>query len=173
MTRWTVALVAALASMSWARRAEADDWTGGLGAFVGFAFGAHEGIQWGLEAFAMRRFSYERCSDRPRSAAGPLLQLAWMGARNARVTVALQAGREFQQGTSAVTGELGATYRVGADAGYGLHLGVTPELWLLNTSLRGELFLDDYSAASGIRFLPTYGLPDSCSTASFLGLSAD
>lgn len=158
-----LALVLALAPILLASPARAEPYSAGFGVFVGIAFGRHDGVEWGFEAFELTHFHRPLCTDRRRSGVGPLVQFAMIGIRVPRITIAMQAGQEIHDNDSSVTGELGATYRWGSESGYGLHLGLTPEYAPFNASLRAQMFLDDYSGVVGLRLPPTFGYAQGCS----------
>jgi hypothetical protein len=76
--------------------AQADDWTGGLGVFFGYAFGAERsGFEWGLEGHATYLTpDATTCSSEPRIGVGLLLQFAFVGREATRLTLAAHGGAE-------------------------------------------------------------------------------
>src|SRR5260370_41425437 len=102
------------------------------------------------------------CSNELRSGVGTVFRFGMIGVRDQRITLALHGGRELKRIGPALTGELGGTYRFGDEAGFGLHLGLMPEYANFNASARAELFLDEYAAVGGMRYLPTYGESSTC-----------
>jgi hypothetical protein len=151
-------LLLSILGLSLSRPALAQEWTGGVGAFVGIAFGRRQEVAWGFETFAMFPLEgrFYRCRKH-REAAGPLLQLAFIGTSEPRLTLALQGGRLiWKDDVTAVTGEVGVTRRFGSEPGWGLQVGITPEWLMFNASFREQLFLGDGSLTTGVRILPTY-----------------
>jgi hypothetical protein len=144
------------------KEVQAQEWTGGAGAFVGYAFGAREGVVWGFDIFGTRISQQESCSNEPRSGVGTVFRFGMIGVRDPRITLALHGGREFERIGPALTGEIGGTYRFADEGGFGLHLGLMPEYAIFNASARAELFLDEYAAVGGVRYLPTYGESSTC-----------
>jgi hypothetical protein len=72
-------------------QAQAQEWSGGVGAFVGASFGRKAALAWGFEAFGMRTFAEQRiCSNEPLAGVGPLVQLALTGISESRLTLAVQ-----------------------------------------------------------------------------------
>jgi hypothetical protein len=138
----------------------------GGGVFVGYAFGAKPGVEWGFEAFATYLYGGVGCSDAQRYGLGPLVQVAVIGTDDPRITLAVQGGGEVArppQGlNTAFSGELGATYRFGDTPGFGIHTGLALEVFLVNAALRRQWLLDENAITGGVRILPTYGSPGSC-----------
>jgi hypothetical protein len=160
----TIALIAGAATALFPSSARAEEWTGGAGVFVGYSFGARSGFEWGLEGFAtMITQGTGNCSERARIGFGPLVQFSMIGSRAPRLTFAAEGGKEIDHGSmSSLTGEFGFTYRWGPDEGPGVHLGISPAVYFVNTYVRGEALLDDVSAGAGVRLLPTYGAGTTC-----------
>lgn len=135
----------------------------GGGVFVGYAFGARQAVEWGLEAFFTHRIEgVGGCRSDARAGVGPLLQLGVYGLDEPRLTLAAHGGGEFSRGGPSLTGELGLSYRFGPRPGFGIHVGVVPELFLLNVALRYEALRNEAWVGGGVRWLPTYGPPSSC-----------
>jgi hypothetical protein len=134
----------------------------GAGVFVGYQFGPRPGVEWGLEAYATYRFTGNGCSSEQRSGIGPLVQLGVMGMHDPRLTLAAQGGGEVIRGTAALSGELGLSYRFGSAPGFGIHLGVVPEVLIFNAPVRYEALRDELWVGGGARIWPTYGEPGSC-----------
>ncbi|HMI94171.1 MAG TPA: hypothetical protein VK509_22520 [Polyangiales bacterium] len=144
--------------------AQAADPSFGGGVFFGYRFGAHSGFEWGLEAFSTYRFrGAEDCTSAARTGLGPLVQIGWLGLEQPRMTLALQGGGELQRATLAVSGQLGLSYRLGPDGGFGVHSAVMPETLFVNAGLNYEWFLGQGWVGGGARVLPTYGEPSMCS----------
>jgi len=139
-------------------------WTGGLGVFVGYAMGARPGVEWGFELFATRltRPHLTNCDDGSRAGFGPLAQLAVVGTRHPRITLALQGGGQLASNGAALTGAIGGTFRGGEDPGFGIHLAAMPEFNFFSVAGQTELLLDDYAVVGGLRMLPTYGYSFAC-----------
>jgi hypothetical protein len=157
-----LALLSAVCPMLFSSRAEAETWSAGLGAFVGYSFGQREGISWGFEIFGMSHFEKQSCSNQALSGVGPLLQFEAVGLHDPRLTFALHAGREIRHREAWVTGELGPTYRWGSDPGFGLHMGAVAGYDSLLVAMRAQLFLDDYAAVAGVRFPGPFGSFSEC-----------
>jgi hypothetical protein len=126
---------------------------------MGYAFGKHEGIEWGVVMFATRltKPHLVNCDDTPRVGFGPFARLAMIGTEHSYMTLGIEGGGQLQVNRSALTGAVGATFRGGEDKGFGMHLEALDELALLTASAKAELFLDDYAVLGGVRILPTYG----------------
>jgi hypothetical protein len=138
-------------------------WIPGAGIFMGYAFGSRTGFELGIEAFATYRFTGAGCSGTARSGAGPLAQFAVINLSEPRITLALQGGKELSTyALTAITLELGGTYRFGDRAGFAIHTGLTPEFIIFNASLRAQLLQEDVAITGGARFLSTYGGPGYC-----------
>src|SRR5688500_2896585 len=89
-----LAVLSATASVLFPTPVEAQERpTAGGGIFVGYAFGARTGLEWGFEAFITDR----RDADLPnlRSGFGPLAQFGLIGLGEPRITLALMAGSEL------------------------------------------------------------------------------
>lgn len=156
-------MAAACAGGPAAHASAQEQWTAGGGAFVGYRFGSEQGIEWGFEGFGSRLYDdNDACSNGPRYGVGPLLQVSLTGLGDPRITVAMQAGGEFERAVSGLTGELGLSYRPEREA-FGLHLGITPESLIFNASFRYQMFLNDAFLGAGVRLPPTYGVPSFCS----------
>jgi hypothetical protein len=134
----------------------------GAGVFVGYQFGPRPGVEWGLEAYATYRFTGNGCSSEPRTGIGPLVQLGVMGMHDPRLTLAVQGGGELIRMAAALSGELGLTYRFGSAPGFGIHLGVVPEVLIFNAPVRYEALRDELWVGGGARIWPTYGQPATC-----------
>ncbi|MET0385927.1 MAG: hypothetical protein ABW321_08205 [Polyangiales bacterium] len=135
----------------------------GAGVFIGYQFGARQAFEWGVEAFMTQRFRpVAECESTERFGMGPLVQLGLRGLRDPRVTLALQGGGELSRSGFALTGELGVSYRFGSAPGFGLHLGIVPELAIFNVAARYEAFRHEAWVGGGARFFPTYGQPGLC-----------
>ncbi|MEY4581212.1 MAG: hypothetical protein RL701_5915, partial [Pseudomonadota bacterium] len=134
----------------------------GGGVFVGYQFGSSQNVEWGVEGFLTRINKEPSCSSEARSGYGPLLQVALLGFGSPRITLAAHGGAETARGGSALTGELGVSYRFGRDPGFGIHLGVVPEVALFNVALRYQLLRNEAWVGGGVRLWPTYGEPGSC-----------
>jgi hypothetical protein len=146
-----------------ARAQTSDRWIPGAGIFIGAAFGSGARFEWGLETFATYRFAGYGCSNTPRSGVGPLLQIAVGDFTHPRATLAIQGGAELSTySLTALTFEVGATYRLGDRPGFGIHTGITPEFVIFNGSFRAQWLLDDYSITGGARLPATYGGPGYC-----------
>jgi hypothetical protein len=81
--------------------------------FVGYQFSSHPGVEWGFEGFATHRFRGTGCSSEERTGIGPLFQVAFMGLKASRFTLAGEGGGELLRMGYAVTGELGLSYHLG------------------------------------------------------------
>jgi hypothetical protein len=136
--------------------------TFGGGLFVGYTFGPGRGIELGVEGFGTHRFDLKACSSDPRKGLGGSVQLGLIGFRDARVTLAGHGGGELARSMSALTGELGATYRFGEHSGFGIHTGIMAETLLLYGAFRYQWLLQNAGVGGGARFPGTYGLPGSC-----------
>jgi hypothetical protein len=137
--------------------AHAQDPTFGLGLFLGYNV-QRQGLEWGFEGFATFRSTSES-SDAARVGVGPLLQIGVLGAEDPRFTLALQGGSELARDLLALSGELGVSYRVGERGGFGVHVGVVPEMTLVNLAMRYEFLLNEAWFGIGTRVMPTYGMP--------------
>jgi hypothetical protein len=137
-----------------------DFWNFGAGIFVGYAFGTHSGFTVGGEAFATYVFDEISCGPaNARHGLGPLLQVSSMGAKSLLVTLAAQGGRELTPDYLSFSGELGVTQRFGAQPGTGVHTGVLVAPLIFDFGWRSEWGLDQMSAVAGVRFAPTFGVP--------------
>jgi hypothetical protein len=134
----------------------------GGGVFVGYQFGANQGLEWGVEGYFTSLNKEPSCSSDPRYGFGPMLQIGLLGLAEPRITLAAHGGGETSRGGIAVSGELGLSYRFGRDPGLGIHLGVAPELVLVNVALRYQLLRNETWVGGGLRWQPTYGEPSSC-----------
>jgi hypothetical protein len=158
-----IAAIAAAAGALFPTVAHAEDWSGGVGAFVGYAFGAHQGFEWGFEGFATKiTEGGSTCSSQERAGFGPLAQFSLIGLGDPRLTLAALGGKELnRKSLTSLTGEFGMTYRWGNDPGPGVHLGLLPSFFIVNAYGRAEILLDDYSFGGGLRILPPFGLTTS------------
>jgi hypothetical protein len=158
-----IALVAAAAGALFPTTARAEEWSGGAGVFVGYAFGQHQGFEWGFEGFAtMVTQGGGVCSNQERWGIGPLAQLSLIGLSNTRLTLAALGGKQLsRKSLTSLTGEFGMTYRFGDDPGPGIHLGLSPSFFIVNAYGRAEILLDDYSFGGGLRILPPFGVSNS------------
>jgi hypothetical protein len=161
-----LAILTAASSALFATPAQAqssDRWIPGAGVFFGYAFGSRTGFEWGMETFATYRFSGLGCSGTTRSGMGPLAQLAFVNLGEPRVTLAAQGGSELSTfSATAITGELGGTYRFGDRPAFAIHTGVTPEFAIFYVSFRTQWLQEDYALNWGARYLATYGGPGYC-----------
>ncbi len=146
------------------RTARADSLAVGAGFFLSYSAGPRSGLEWGFEAFATHRFKGGgSCSSEPRTGVGSLMQFGLAHGDQPRVTVAALGGGELERSLLAVSGELGVTYRFGSAEGLDLHAGFVPELTFFNLALRYQALLQDVSFGGGMRVMPTFGMPGSCS----------
>ncbi|MET0389673.1 MAG: hypothetical protein ABW321_27115 [Polyangiales bacterium] len=134
----------------------------GFGAFVGYQFGARSGIEWGFEGFMTRTLNGGGCSSAPRTGLGPLVQVAWLGMWEPRISLALQGGGELKRNGPALSGELGLSYRFGSEQPLGLHLGVVPQLLFANLAVRYQAVRNEAWVGGGVRYLPTFGDLSQC-----------
>jgi hypothetical protein len=137
----------------------------GVGAFVGYTFGAERGVDWGLEAFATRHFrEFAACGDNgERAGFGPLLRFSALDTSTWSVTGAGHVGGEVSRSFLAADLELGGTLALSRQGTLGsLHSGVTLESILFNVYARQEWMRQRYSVGGGVRFSPTFGLPGFC-----------
>ena len=136
--------------------------TFGGGLFVGYTFGSGEGFTLGAEGFGTYRFDLQSCSSDPRSGVGGSLQLALIGFRDVRTTIAGHAGGEVLRSALALSGELGASYRFGDHRGFGIHTGLLAESVLVYGAFRQNWLMNDLTVGGGARFPGTYGFPGGC-----------
>jgi hypothetical protein len=140
----------------------------GIGAFIALNFGRKTSMEWGFEAFGNAVYdSGGGCSADPRSAIGPLAQIAWLGLKEPRLTLAVHGGREMER-EKGIVGELGLTARFLDQVRYGVHTGVLLDASYANVFARQEWLINDYSIGAGIRVLPTFGAPGSCNVGRLL-----
>jgi hypothetical protein len=152
------------AALAPAATGRAEDSSYGGGVFIGYNVGTRPGMEWGFEIFATRLLTGNgECDNDERSGAGGMAQIALLGFGQPRFTLAGHGGGELSRGLGAVTGELGATYRTGPRPGFGIHMGVLPEVMFLNGAVRHQWLLNDTWFGGGARILPTYGAPGFCS----------
>ena len=166
-----LALLAALLAAAPASAQSTDNWrVGGLdnvgvGAFLGYAFGAERGLEWGIETFGTRYFKDPpSCSADERSGLGPLLRLSILSAFSRwQVTGALHGGSELARPLAALDAELGGTlaFQRGGVRG-DVHTGLTFESSYLQAYGRQEWLMPSYSFGGGIRVNPTFGYPALC-----------
>lgn len=163
LARRVIAASATTAALAPAAPLSAQDVSFGGGVFVGYNVGPRAGVEWGFEAFATRLLrGSEECSNTERAGVGPLLQLGLLGVEQPRLTLAAQGGGEFARSVMALSGELGATYRFGSQAGFGIHMGIVPETLFLNAAARYQWLLNDAWFGGGVRIQPTYGSVGMC-----------
>jgi hypothetical protein len=158
-----LALLSAASSAYFAAPAAAhaqssNTWIGGIGIFLGYAFGERSGFEAGVETFATYRSTGVGCSMTLLSGMGPLLQLTSVDFGPPRITLAAQGGGELFSWT-AVTAELGGTYFFGDTPGFAIHTGLTSEITYFNLSIRSQLLKQSTSWTAGARFPSTYGGP--------------
>jgi hypothetical protein len=157
IARWLGLSSVSLASVLPATaRAEAP--TFGLGLFIGYN-DRRAGLEWGAETFATFRTNGTSDTE-PRVGVGPLLQVGLLGWRDPRLTLALHGGGELERDLLALTGELGVSYRAGAQGGFGIHAGAMSEVNLVNVAFRYQFLLREAWFGAGSRLMPTYGKPD-------------
>jgi hypothetical protein len=138
----------------------------GAGVFVGFAFGAQRGVDWGIEGFATRHFEkYPVCDNSdPRRGFGPVLRISALNVSRLSFTGAGHVGGELSRSYLAGDLELGGTAALSRDGwGGGVHTGVMLETLIFNLYARQEWLLNSTSVGGGVRFLPTFGTPGFCS----------
>ena len=167
----SLALVAGLLPLMHAAPASAEPFqTGGVGLFLGYAFGERGGIEWGIEGFATRYLEkHSECNDdSSRHGFGPLLRLASVRTSRLELTLAGHGGGELPKMRSyfAVDGEIGASLFLekGHEARVAPHTGVTLESIMFNLYFRQEWLEPAASVGGGARFIPTFGLPGSCAS---------
>jgi hypothetical protein len=154
--------LSAAAVLLFSSQAGADGWTGGGGFFFGYAFGATaKGFEWGFEGYAANVTARDSCSGGDRAAVGPLLQFAFVGRDAQRMSLAVMGAKESESAGVAISGELGAALRLAGPRGIGVHLGVVPHAFWLNTYLRYEPVFNDGSVGGGLR-VPTLFAPTEC-----------
>jgi len=138
--------------------------TAGVGVFLGYAFGAERGLEWGIEGFATRyTHDVPFCSSEPRAGIGPLLRLSVLGLSRLAVTAAAHGGGEFERPALALDGELGGTIAYQHGGGRAaLHSGLTVETLFWNVYARQEWLLPSYSFGGGMRVQPTFGSAGIC-----------
>jgi hypothetical protein len=136
----------------------------GAGMFVGYTFGEERGVNWGFEGFATRRFTGSMDpGETERSGFGPLLRFGMLGDSRYAITGAGHVGGELACGLIAADFELGGTLAQARDRSLGsVHTGVTLESVMFNVYARQEWTLESYSVGAGARFMPTFGLANSC-----------
>ena len=160
-TRHLVTLGALSASALAPSVTRADSPTFGAGMFLNFTSGGREGLEFGFEAFSMHRFAHTSCeSNGNRAGVGALAQVGFLGGVP-RLTFAAHGGSEVQRELLALAGELGLTYRFASEDRIGLHVGLVPELSFFNLAFRYQALLDEVSWGAGVRFMPTFGAPES------------
>ena len=148
-----LAVLSAASTALFATPAQAQEgWIPGVGVFIGGAFGAKKGFNWGFETFATYRFREDMCANNPRSGIGPMAQLAMVNLDGPRVTLGLQGGGELSRAGAALSGELGATYRFGDRPGFGIHTGATAIVLFFPISYRAQWLLQDHAFNVGARY---------------------
>lgn len=155
----------ALAELLFPARASADENNAGAGIHLELAFerGGKLGFGWGVDLFATRVFDPGGfCSSEARSAVGPLVQFGMIGGHAPRLVVGGYAGKESERIGPAIGGELGATFRFGPEAGFGIHTALVPSLAFLSMYGRAEWLLDDYGLGAGFRYPTPFGETGSC-----------
>lgn len=137
----------------------------GGGVFVGYTFGAKQGLDWGIEGFATRHFvTVPKCGNRdPRAGYGPLLRLSLLGVQRLSLTAASHVGGELSRSWLSGDAELGGSLVLGGGKVRGdLHTGLTVESIIFNVYARRAWLLNSTSVGIGGRFLPTLGTPGFC-----------
>lgn len=143
----------------------AQDPTFGLGVFVGYN-DRHRGLEWGAETFATFRVDAGDSEIDTRLGLGPMFQVGLLdGFSDPRLTFALHGGGELERNLFALTGELGLSYRFGAQHSFAVHTGLMTEVSLVNLAFRYQFLLREAWVGLGTRLMPTYGKPDYISPA--------
>ncbi|HYQ04508.1 MAG TPA: hypothetical protein VER96_37805 [Polyangiaceae bacterium] len=164
--KWCASILAGLSPLLCAATAAAqENWsipgfdTVGGGIFVGYAFGAERGLDWGIEGFATH-FTHDVgfCSQESRAGLGPLLRLSVLNVSRLAVTGALHGGGEAERSLMALDAELGGTivYQNGGARG-AIHTGLLAESLFWNLYSHQEWLLPSYSLGVGMRVQPTFG----------------
>jgi hypothetical protein len=163
VAKHAVAASAAAAALG-ARGVEAQqEVAGGGGVFFGYGFGAGSHFEWGLEAFATRTYEESSCtSTEKRWGFGGFARLSLRGLERPGLTFGAHAGGELSRGGSALTGELGGTWRFGQEGGFGIHSGVLAETLILTAAARYQWLLHEAFVGAGARIVNTYGPAGFC-----------
>lgn len=142
----------------------------GGGIFIGYAFGAERGLEWGVEAFATRYFKDPpSCggNDFQRAGFGPLLRFAMLNVSRPALTAAVHGGGEAIRSWLAFDAELGGTLAYSHDQMLGaVNTGLTVESLYFNGYARQQWLMSPGagSVGGGVRVQPTYGWPGFCET---------
>lgn len=144
-------------SLSTPSAADTSLWAPGAGIFVGYSLGKSQGIQVGLEAFALGRVGdarYQSCGHRWSGPAfGPLAQLSLVGGFRPQLTVAGTGLYYGEDNFPAVWGEAGVSY-VFREGRFGIHTGLVGPTAPVHLNLHHEWLANSTFVGMGARTEP-------------------